>query len=182
MIGVRARSVRSGFIEHWVGVAARELGLPGSRCAALDLAMGEGRHATLLAEAGFATFGVDVSVERLRAARERARLAGLTVHAWAADLDWWPFPSERFELLIVSRFLLRPRWHDLRALVKRAGFVIYETFTVEQSRRRAGPRSLDHLLHPGELARAFGDWDVLFAEEIAEPAALARLVARKPDA
>ncbi len=40
---------------------------------ALDLAMGRGRHARLLARAGFLTFGVDVRLDAVRDASARAR-------------------------------------------------------------------------------------------------------------
>lgn len=180
MSGLPPAAVPSGLVERWVGVAARELGVPVERRTALDLAMGEGRHALLLAATGFVTFGVDLFPDRVRVACRRARQAGLTLHGWAADLDSWPLPRAHADLLIVSRFLLRARWEDLRDLVRPGGFVIYETFTMEQLTRGFGPRSLDHLLHPGELVHAFGDWDILHAEEVLEPAAMARLVARKP--
>lgn len=170
----------SAFVERWVRTAARELGVPGVCRSALDLAAGDGRHAALLSEAGFTTFGVDLSVDRLRTARDRARTSRADLHLWAADLHSWPFPRAGFDVLVVSRFLLRARWDDLRDLVKPGGFVVYETFTMEQLTRGFGPRSLDHLLHPGELVHAFGDWEILFAEEVIEPAAMARLAARKP--
>lgn len=179
MSGLPPGSVRSAFIERWVGVAAGALGLPGRPCRALDLAMGEGRHALLLAEAGFTTFGVDVSPDRVRTACERSRLAGLSLHAWVADLDTWPLPPERFDLLVVSRFLVRARWEDLRNLVRPGGFVVYETFTTGQLARGIGPSSPDHLLNPGELGQAFDGWEILSVEEVSEPAAIARLAARK---
>lgn len=172
----------SPFAGHWVPVVAGELGLPSARCRALDLAMGEGRHAMLLAEAGFVTFGVDRSLERLSTARVRARQRTLAVCQWAADLDTYPLPRERFDLLFCTRFLLRARWADLQALVRPGGFVVYETFTTAQLAKGVGPSSPDHLLEPGELRRAFDAWDVVFSEEVDEPAAVARLVARKPGA
>ena len=38
---------------------------------ALDVAMGRGRHALVLARAGFRTFGVDISLDAVRAAMDR---------------------------------------------------------------------------------------------------------------
>jgi SAM-dependent methyltransferase len=149
---------------------------------ALDLAMGEGRHAVPLAVAGFQTYGVDLSVERLAAACRAARARSLTFHAWAADLDSYPLPAERFDLLLCTRFLLRSRWDDLKRCVRPGGFVMYETFTIRQTKFGHGPSSPDHLLEPGELAAAFGGWDILLAEEVDAPAATARLIARKPGA
>ncbi len=172
----------SPFARHWIPFVAGVLDVPSTRRRALDLAMGEGRHVLLLAEAGFVTFGVDRSLERLQAASARVRQRALTVSQWAADLDTYPLPRERFDLLFCTRFLLRARWEELRDLVTPGGFVIYETFTAAQIKRGFGPSSPDHLLQPGELRGAFGDWQVAFCEETEEPAAMARLVARKPAA
>ncbi len=156
------------------------MGTDSEPCCALDLAMGEGRHAVLLAQAGFQTFGVDRSLNRLLTARRFGRDQQVSFVQWAADLDTYPLPAERFDLLCCTRFLLRARWDDLKRTVKPGGVVMYETFTSEQSALGRGPSSSDHLLQPGELKAAFSDWDVLFSEEVDSPAALARLVARKP--
>ena len=180
MSGVLPGSALSSFVAEWLSRVAAAIGINGRAPRALDLAMGEGRHALPIARAGFMTFGVDRSVERLRLARRLACKAGVAVHAWAADLDTYPMPAERFDLLLCTRFLLRARWDDVRRSVAPGGFVIYETFTVQQVKLGRGPSSPDHLLQPGELARAFDGWDILFSEEVDAPAALARLVARKP--
>jgi SAM-dependent methyltransferase len=149
---------------------------------ALDLAMGEGRHAIPLAEAGFVTFGVDLAIARLMTARRTLAGRGLHVLQWAADLETYPLPPGHFDLLVCTRFLLRARWEDLKRSVRPGGFVMYETFTTGQIARGSGPSSPDHLLHPGELVAAFDDWTILHSEEVSEPAAVARLVARKPGA
>jgi tellurite methyltransferase len=173
--------VVSPFVSEWLPVVARHLDVARVPRRALDLAMGEGRHACALADAGFATFGVDLSVDRIRAAATRANERGLRVTPWAADLDTYPLPRHYFDVLLCTRFLLRRRWHDVRDVVKPGGFVLYETFTVGQRERATGPTSPDHLLEPGELHGAFSSWDVVFHEEIAAPSALARIVARRPE-
>jgi SAM-dependent methyltransferase len=142
--------------------------------------MGEGRHTGLLASAGFDTFGVDRSVERLLTARARGVDRHGAVHQWAADLDTYPLPVCYFHVLLVSRFLLRARWNDLKQLVVPGGCVVYETFTVGQLAKGVGPSSPEHLLNPGELRDTFADWRVSFSEEVDDPAAVARLVAWKP--
>ena len=182
MSGVLPGSTISPFVAEWLPRVAGAIGPAGRPPLALDLAMGEGRHAIPLARAGFATFGVDRSLARVRLARRRACAAGVAVQAWAADLDTYPLPAGRFDLLFCTRFLLRARWDDLKRSVKPGGFVMYETFTIRQVKLGCGPSSPDHLLHPGELARAFAAWEILFSEEVDEPAATARLVARKPGA
>jgi SAM-dependent methyltransferase len=182
MGGILPGSLISPFVTEWLPKVVAELdGHAGPR-RALDLAMGEGRHAVPLAEAGFITFGVDLAVERLLTARRLLRGRQLDVLQWAADLDTYPLPAGRFDLLFCTRFLLRARWDDLKRSVRPGGFVLYETFTTGQIARGFGPSSPDHLLHPGELEGAFGDWAILHAEEVGQPAAMARLVARKPGA
>ena len=180
MSGVLPGPAISPFVAEWLPRVAAAIGVNSRPRLALDLAMGEGRHAVPLAAAGFQTFGVDLSVERLATACRAAHHRGLTFHAWAADLDSYPLPAERFDLLFCTRFLLRARWDDLKRCVRPGGFVMYETFTVRQTKLGRGPSSPDHLLEPGELAAAFSGWDILLAEEVDAPAATARLIARKP--
>jgi SAM-dependent methyltransferase len=197
MGGILPDASISPFVAEWLPrVAAKMNGRLGPR-RALDLAMGKGRHAVALAEAGFLTYGVDLAVGRLQTARRTLAGRGLRVLPWAADLDTYPLPTDYFDLLFCTRFLLRARWDDLRRSVRPGGFVLYETFTTGQIARgfgpsagsgpsramsRSGPSSPDHLLHPGELKTAFGDWTILHSEEVERPAAMARLVARKPGA
>ncbi len=180
MGGLPPRSTVSPFVARWLPHVARALGVPGARRAALDLAMGEGRHALALAAAGFTTFGVDRSIDRLRTGQAAARGLGVALRLWVSDLERDPLPRDRFDLLLCTRFLLRHRWPEVRAMVRPGGFVIYETFTTGQAQRSVGPTSPDHLLEPGELRRAFAAWTIVASEEVDEPAAMARLVARNP--
>jgi len=173
-------SAVSPFVGEWLPIVSRHLEVPRLPRRALDLAVGEGRHACALADAGFSTFGVDVSLDRMRTAQARARTRGLRLTQWAADLDTYPLPHGWFDLLLCTRFLLKRRWADVRGLVRPGGFVLYETFTTAQRARGSGPTSPDHLLDPGELHDAFSTWDVLFHEEVNAPSAQARVVARKP--
>jgi tellurite methyltransferase len=182
MSGVLPGAGVSPFVAEWLPkVVAAMDGRPGP-WRALDLAMGKGRHALPLAEAGFVTYGVDRAVDRLLNARRACARRRFDLLQWAADLDTYPLPADRFDLLFCTRFLLRARWEDLKRSVRPGGFVMYETFTTSQDTRGNGPSSPDHLLQPGELAGAFADWRVIHAEEVAQPEAMARLVARKPGA
>jgi SAM-dependent methyltransferase len=165
----------SPFIVEWIGRIACERG--GDR-RALDVAMGRGRHALTLARAGFRTFGVDVKLDAVREAIADARGEGVRVHGWCADLTQHPLPRDRFDLVLVSRYLQRDLFPDLRAALAPGGVVIYETFTTHQRELGRPPTSADHLLEPGELRRRFDGFDVLFYEEVRAPDAVARLAAR----
>jgi tellurite methyltransferase len=165
----------SPFIVEWVERIARERG---GRARALDVAMGSGRHAVLMARAGLMTFGVDVKLSAVREAREAARREGLRVEGWCADLTQYPLPRGRFDLVVVVRYLQRDLFPDLRRALAPGGVIIYETFTTSQRGLGRPPTSPDHLLDSGELRRHFDGFDVLFYDELLAPDAVARLAAR----
>jgi tellurite methyltransferase len=169
----------SPFVVEWVARVAREPGAAGERRRALDIAMGRGRHALVLADAGFQTFGVDVKLDALSSACAAARQHRVAIHAWCADLTEHPLPAARFHLVVVTRYLQRDLFAAIRRTVAPGGFVLYETFTTAQRARDAGPRSPDHLLEPGELRARFdvAGWTTVFYEETRQPEALARVVA-----
>ena len=173
----RAHDPPSPFVIQWATALAEQV--PGQR-RALDVAMGRGRHAIVLGQAGFRVFGVDVKFDAVREAAGRAAAHGLTVCGWCADLTEYPLPRESFELVLVTRYLQRDLFASIREAVAPDGVVVYETFTVNQCALGAGPTSPDHLLHPGELRERFSVFEILFYEEVLAPEAVARLVARRP--
>jgi tellurite methyltransferase len=166
----------SPFIVEWIDHLAPRGG--GAR-RALDVAMGRGRHAVVLAQSGFRTFGVDIEIDAARDAVASAKAAGVAIHAWCADLTQHPLPHSRFDVVVVARYLDRDLFPALRTAVVPGGVVLYETFTTAQRALGTGPTSPDHLLEPGELARRFDAFDVLFYEEVGEPEAVARIAARR---
>ena len=167
----------SPFVIRWAAALAGSVPAPRR---ALDVAMGRRRHAIVLGQAGFRVFGVDLKLDAVREALERAAAYGLPVRGWCADLTQSPLPRGAFELVVVTRYLQRDLFASIREALTPDGVVVYETFTVNQRALGAGPTSPDHLLQPGELRERFRDFDVVFCEEVSAPEALARIVARRP--
>jgi tellurite methyltransferase len=165
----------SPFISQWAERIARERG---RSLRALDVAMGNGRNAMVLARAGFLTCGVDISLDAVRAARTAALAEGVRIDGWCADLARYPLPRGRFDLVVVCRYLQRDLFPALRDAVVPGGIVLYETFTTRQRELGRPPTSPDHLLEPGELRERFDGFDSLFYEEVAAPDAVARIAAR----
>jgi len=165
----------SPFITEWIAASAGSL----PRRRALDVAMGRGRHARALVEQGFDVFGVDVDVAKLRAAVVALGL-GASLKVWCADLTSFPLPRERFELVLVTRYLQRDLFPSIGDALVPGGFVLYETFTVRQRAFGVGPTSPDHLLQEGELIARFEGFEIVFYEEAVDREAVARIVARKP--
>jgi SAM-dependent methyltransferase len=147
---------------------------------ALDVAMGRGRHAGLLADQGFLVFGVDWKLDAVHDAMDRAAAAGRSIRGWCADLTTTPLPRGRFDLVVVTRYLQRDLFPSLRETLAPGGLIVYETFTEAQRALGWGPTSPDHLLRPGELRACFEGFEVLSYEEVSEPEAVARIAARKP--
>ena len=172
----------SAFAAEWIATFAASVQKP---LKALDVAMGRGRHALLLARHGFETFGVDIDLDAVRAAMQSAGRDGLQIRGWCADLTMAHLPERVFDLVIVTRYLQRDLFPPLKASLRLGGYVVYETFTTAQRELGSGPRSPDHLLQPRELLSAFDGWDVLFYDELkvvdgGKPEAVARLVAQRP--
>jgi tellurite methyltransferase len=166
----------SPFAATWIAMLA----VPSKRPQkALDVAMGRGRHALLLARHGFETFGVDVDFEAVNDAMQAATREGLRIHGWCADLTVSRLPEHVFDIVVVTRYLQRDLFPSLKASLRMGGCVLYETFITAQRELGTGPRSPDHLLRPSELLTVFDGWDVMFYEEVDRPEAVARLVAQR---
>jgi tellurite methyltransferase len=177
----------ASFVDGWIArlsieARAAKVELGASRqdvACALDVAMGRGRHTLRLARAGFRTFGVDIRYDAVHDAAIAAASGGHVLRVWCADLTQHPLPRSRFDLVVVTRYLQRDLFGALRAALRPGGTLLYETFTAAQRAHGRGPTSPDHLLEPGELARAFPDLETLYYEEVSQPDAVARLAARR---
>jgi tellurite methyltransferase len=155
---------------------------------ALDVAMGEGRHAIYLATRGFDVDGVDADPRAVAQARAAARRLGAPIRAIVGNVEdgTYILPLETYDLIVVFNYLHRPLFHDIRDGVVPGGAVIYQTFTVGQ-KQFGSPTHPDHLLEPGELRRAFDGWEILRYHETTGPSrttgrmrAVAGIVAKKP--
>ena len=140
--------------------------------AVLDLACGSGRNGLYLLEndisvvfadndpAAIARVQLKLTAQRYR---DRARLATF----WSVDFEQCqanPFNDRKFAGIIVYRYLHRPLFEHIRQAVNPGGFVIYETFTVDQP-KFGRPHNPDFLLEHGELPGHFSDWDLLHSFE-----------------
>jgi SAM-dependent methyltransferase len=150
---------------------------------ALELACGLGHNAVWLAQQGWEVDAVDVSHVGLAHARVLAERCGCAVNWILADLDEFAVPAERYDLVLVFRFLERDRLPGLiEAALKPGGVLLYETFTKDQLKRADGScRNPRFALDAGELPRLFPSLEVTeYCETDLECGATARLIAQKP--
>ncbi len=134
----------------------------------LDVACGSGRHALLLAGAGFKVRGVDRDSPRIEALARLARRLALPLSAEVVDLETGgevDLGAAAYDLVVVIRYLHRPLFPALIRALRPGGILLYETFTAEQGRRYGRPRDPHFLLEPGELRRLAAPLEILRERE-----------------
>jgi SAM-dependent methyltransferase len=148
---------------------------------ALDIAMGYGRHAIYLAEAGWNVHGIDRDPEAVAACRREAELRRLSLLAEQVDLDTYRIPAAAYDLVTVFYFLDRALVPQIREAIKPGGAIVYETFTIENQQRFGRPRRTGFCLQPGELPTLFDGFTALASREgVVGGQFVAQLVAVKP--
>ena len=166
--GGAARSPSHGALGEPSPWVLRFAGLVPGEGRVLDYACGSGRHALWLASEGFLVEAVDRDGPALK------RLEGKhNIRTLEADLEAgpWPFEGRRFDAVVMTNYLYRPRLSAMLELVAPGGVLIAETFMIGNE-RFGRPRNPDYLLAPQELLeRTAGDFTVVAFEqgEIEEP-------------
>jgi len=123
-----------------------------------DVAMGSGRNAIYLAKRGFIVEGVDISAEAVKDALESAKQEGVKISAQVADLEGkYRIKEHAYEVIICFNYLQRSLIPQIRDGLRRAGMVVYETYTVDHAQFRR-PRNPAHLLKHNELLDMFRDF------------------------
>lgn len=152
---------------------------------ALDIAMGQGRNAVVLARHGLTTTGIDISDEAIRQAEALARREGVTIRAVQADVFTFDYGDKRWDVVSLIYFNpARPILERLKSSVKPGGWMVIEGF----GRRKQGGPPDDTKFDTNELLRRFADWQIheyydgdSDADWGGEPRAhVIRLLARRP--
>ena len=146
----------------------------------LDFASGRGRHSMVLAER-FHVLAVDRDADALAplAAHPRIDICICDLESEAA----WPFFSKKFDAVLITNYLFRPKLAALFDLVVEGGYLAYETFAVGNA-IFGRPKNPDFLLHEGELVDVLpAGFDIIdtfhgFVSE-PQPAVIQRLAARR---
>lgn len=140
--------------EHWQILPGR----------ALDIACGKGRNALYLAALGFDVTAIDVSPVALDAGRRRAAERSLCVTWMEVDLERDSLPGSEYDVVVNVNYLQRALIPNIKTAMKSGGWVIFETYLIDQ-RQLGHPMNLDYLLAHNELLDSFSDFRVLFYRE-----------------
>lgn len=132
----------------------------------LDVACGRGRHALLLASAGFDVHAIDRDPEAIAFLEATAERLHLSLSCEVVDLETDPLPvlPGPCDAVLVFNYLHRPLLPALRGALAPGGRLFYETFTVQQA-ERGHPKNPDFLLEAGELSRSMAPLTVLRSRE-----------------
>ena len=132
----------------------------------LDVACGRGRHALLMASAGFDVRAIDRNPEAIEFLKTAAERMGLSLDAAIVDLETESPPDLQgtFDAVLVFNYLHRPLMPALRDAVAPGGRMFYETFTTRQA-ERGHPKNPDFLLRDGELAELVAPLTIVRARE-----------------
>lgn len=149
---------------------------------ALDVAMGEGRHAIFLASHGFEVEGLDRNDEAVSSCLAEAKARGLRLTARALDLENTRLPAARFDLIVCFYYLQRDLIPQMKEALKPGGMVVYETFLIDNHLQFGHPKNRDYCFAHNELLGCFRDFRVLFYHEgpIEDRTIAAQIVAQKP--
>jgi 2-polyprenyl-3-methyl-5-hydroxy-6-metoxy-1,4-benzoquinol methylase len=131
---------------------------------ALDVAMGTGSNAVLLAAHGFEVEGVDISSVAVTSVRQHAEKNGLAITAIEADLTNYQIQERAYDVIVDFYYLDRNIIPQLKQGIKTGGLIFFETYTEEQC-RFGGISNPDYLLKPNELLFSFLDFFIIFYHE-----------------
>ena len=131
---------------------------------ALDIACGKGRNSLYLAELGFEVAAMDISTVALDEARTRAQSKQLRIDWRQTDLEVVQLEEAAFELVVNFNYLQRSLIPQIERAVKVGGYVIFETYLIDQ-KEIGHPKNPDYLLGHSELLEQFRDFRVLYYRE-----------------
>lgn len=131
---------------------------------ALDIATGKGRNAIFLAERGFQVVGIDISPVALETARRISREKSLAIDWQEADLERFDLPQGDYDLVLNLNYLQRSLVPQIKKTLKPGGWIIFETYSTDQSKIGHVTNPAYLLLH-NELLDFFRDFRVLYYRE-----------------
>jgi SAM-dependent methyltransferase len=169
----------------------------------LDLACGSGRNGLYLVNKNIPVVFADIKESALEQVSSTLRSQHGDLHSstsfWQVDFEQdifekdgiKPLAGKSFSAIIVFRYLHRSLFEQIKQAVTAGGYVVYETFSVDQP-QFGRPNNPDFLLKHGELAELFSDWEIIHSfEGIIDTKnvdanneygkqAIAQIIARKP--
>jgi tellurite methyltransferase len=170
-------------------VLLNHISLLPSQGTALDLACGLGRNAILLAKQGLQCDAVDISDVALARLSDYAKQCKLAINIRCEDIECDGIGNKQYDVIVVSYFLYRPLFAEIKRALKPGGLLFYQTFVnkvAETENPNSGTRTSKSrfYLEENELSSHFDTLEIRYYEETnshpnTSSAPIAMLVASK---
>ena len=121
----------------------------------LDFASGNGRNCIPLSKKNIMVTAIDRDQEKLNKYKNFKNINSICF-----DLETsveWPLTKEYYDVIIVVNYLYRPKIKKLINLLKKDGFLFYETFSLGNE-KYGSPKDPKFLLKDRELIEIFGEF------------------------
>ena len=119
----------------------------------LDFASGNGRNSIPLSKKNIIVTAIDKDQEKLNKYESFENINTICFDLETAE-DW-PLVREYYDVIIVVNYLYRPKIKKLIKLLKKDGFLFYETFSLGNE-KYGSPSNPNFLLKDRELLDIFG--------------------------
>lgn len=132
---------------------------------ALDLACGLGGNTFFLANKGLNVDAWDISTVAINFIQQQP--ASTQINASTQDLETVSFPTNHYDVIVVSRYLDRSIAPSIINALRPNGLIFYQTF-IRDKVADVGPSSDKYLLAPNELLTLFAPLSLITYREDAQ--------------
>ena len=151
-------------------VSQQHLLKPGMSC--LAVADGEGRNGVWLAQQGLQVLSVEASPVALEKAKKLAGQRGVKVEFEQADLEYWHWGENRFDVVAAIFIQFAPpalreqMFAGIKRCLKSRGLLLLQGYTPRQLEyKTGGPSQAENLYTVSMLRKKFGDMEILHLRE-----------------
>ena len=134
----------------------------------LDVAMGKGRNALYLASNCFEVVGLEKDKEAIEVCLTEAKRLALNIDIRCVDLEdlqSYQIEKSAYDVVICFYQLQRNLIPSMKAALKPGGFILYDTFLIDQHIKTGHPRHREFCFEHNELLRFFIDFRILYYRE-----------------
>ena len=121
----------------------------------LDFASGNGRNCIPLSKKNIMVTAIDRDQEKLNKYKNFKNINSICFDLETSEE--WPLTKEYYDVIIVVNYLYRPKIKKLINLLKKDGFLFYETFSLGNE-KYGSPKDPNFLLKDRELIEIFGEF------------------------
>lgn len=131
---------------------------------ALDLACGLGSTSLFLARCGYWVDAFDTSLVALQNLMKRSTRENLSIGVAVVDLDYYPLPTNTYDVVTVFYFFSQNLLTSIMAALKPGGILVYSTFNYHHVNERPD-FCRDYLVPLGGMGHFFPDLEVIADRE-----------------